>query len=102
MAGFKPFSVESSGTTSENWIDIGSKRIQWGVVESINDAGQVILFDKSFAVPPCVMVTTERNSNAGYASINSVTTTGFTVDRADAIDNADNPFIHWQAIGNKP
>ena len=88
--------------TGSKYFDIGTMRIQWGRVSSTMDGDQTVTFPVAFASAPVVTTSMERDSNAGYGAVDSVTATNFVFNRVDTIDNADNPFIIYIALGLKP
>ena len=88
--------------TASKYFDIGTMRIQWGRVSSTMDGDQTVTFPVAFGSAPVVTTSMERDSNAGYGAVDSVTATNFVFNRVDTIDNADNPFIIYIAIGLKP
>ena len=88
--------------TASKYFDIGTMRIQWGRVASTMDGDQTVTFPVAFGSAPVVTTSMERDSNAGYGAVDSVTATNFVFNRVDTIDNADNPFIIYIAIGLKP
>ncbi len=85
-----------------SYIDIGNVRMQWGRIPSTADSDQVVTFPVAFSAAPAVTTSMERDVNAGYGAIDTVTTTNFVFNRLDTINNSDNPFIHYLAIGLKP
>ena len=94
--------IDVDDQAASGYFDIGTMRIQWGRVSSTSDSDQTVTFPVAFGVAPVVASSMERDANAGYCAIDSVTTTNFVVNRLDTINNSDNPFIHWIAIGLKP
>ena len=95
-------SVVINDQAASDYFDIGTMRIAWGRVASTTDDDQVVVFPATFSVPPVVMSSMERDANAGYGAVDTVTTSQFTFNRLDTIDNSDNPFIHYFAVGLKP
>lgn len=87
--------------TSSGYFDIGRMRIQWGRISSTTDSDQTVTFPVAFGAAPVVASSMERNADAGYCAVDNVTTTNFVCNRLDTIDNADNPYIHYIAIGLK-
>ena len=85
-----------------NCIDIGNVRIQWGNYISTSDVAEEFSFPKPFGGPPVLTSSLKLDSGSGHFAILNVTTTNFSVNRVDSIDNPANPEIHWIAIGQKP
>ena len=93
-----------------NYVDIGTTRIQWGVVDHLNsaDGGTVTLpaafADASYSVQYTLSESTSPiEGPAGTVGVNvwteNLTTTSFGHNRDNDIDFAH---IHWLAIGRKP
>lgn len=94
--------VDMNDQAASGYFDIGTMRIVWGRVASTTDGDQVVVFPATFSVAPVVMSSMERDANAGYGAVDNVTTSQFKFNRLDTINNEDNPFIHYFAIGLKP
>ena len=103
MNGFRPTAGGSSTPISEGagYVDIGTKRIQWGLFSNTVDAIQTATLNAPFAdTDYTVTLTSNTLGKAGFVAVGDYTTTEFTVDRNNAIDGTI--VWNWQAIGNKP
>ena len=102
-----PSSVD---TSNDNYIDIGNKRMQWGVIDHQNNAdGGTETFPAPFADTNYTLTLSLSESTSPIegpsadVGINywteNLTTTSFGHNRDNDIDFAH---IHWMAIGDKP
>ena len=91
--------------------EIGNLLIQWGATETITAAGNTIassnvLFQKSYAIAPNVIVSFDTSSIAAsfgrcVAATTGISTTGFTVELYNGDTSQRQPTISWIAIGEK-
>jgi lysophospholipase L1-like esterase len=77
------------------FMDIGTMRQQWGKDDSILGTPEFFAFPVPFGAPPVVQIT--RGSAGAPLTPRQVSTTGFTIDRADNLPNPI-PFA-WTATG---
>lgn len=74
----------------------GGVTMQWGVVNSTTDDDQTFTFPTAFATA-CVYVGIQFDGVSSGASVKTLTTTGFTMNRADSIDGTE--VLRYFAIG---
>lgn len=92
--------------SASSYLDIGNTRIQWGSDISTIDGDENFTFPHPFATgsEPNVVITRTVNQNNVSSSLGLLgpaISTGFTINRDNAIDGAGETF-NWQAIGVKP
>lgn len=107
-----PFSVELvedlidvDNKANSGYIDIGAMRMAWGTTPSTIETNEAVVFSAPFKAAPIITATINTNAAANVGvggTTSSITTTGFDFNRNDSIDNTDDPFIHYHAIGLKP
>jgi len=110
---FSLFAIASAApfdTSNDNYIDIGNKRMQWGVIDHLDNAdGGTETFPAPFADTNYTLTLSLSESTSPIegpsadVGINywteNLTTTSFGHNRDNDIDFAH---IHWMAIGDKP
>lgn len=84
--------------TTNGYAKVGSLLIQWGLDNRNSDAAFTITFPTAYSTA-CLGVFVNRKSAGATLPIDvySYSTTGFTIDRNNDIDGAED--VNWMAIG---
>jgi len=107
-----PDDLDDSATTnkfandqgSSGYYDVGNTRTQFFTVDSTTDNAQPVSFPIAFSsVPYIIQVTLEADNRGEAVAVEegTITTTGFSANRNNNIQNADDPILHILAIGPK-
>ena len=102
MSGFRPMSSDAEPVSEGvGYVDIGTKRIQWGLFSNTIDGEQVAQLNVPFAdTDYTVTLTSNVLGKAGHVAVAKYETDNFTVDRNNDIGGII--VWNWQAMGNKP
>ena len=85
----------------DGFVDIGTKRFQWGLFINNTDQDQIALLNVPFADDEYTVTFTSKTlGKAGHVAVGDYDLDRFTVDRNNEIDGTI--VWNWQAMGNKP
>ncbi len=91
----------SAPVEGEGFIDIGSKRIQWGQFTNTTDSVELVSLGQPFADTDYnVVLTSNTITKAGAVAVSPISVSQFDLNRSNSIDGTI--VWNWQAIGKKP
>lgn len=102
MSGFRPTAGGSSAAVIEGvgYVDIGTKRFQFGQIANNLDGNQDFDLPMPFADDEYSLVLTSCTLGKGGNVATKLYTDKFTVDRENTISGTI--IWNWQAMGEKP